>query len=262
MPRKQPRIPKLSLHKASGQALVRINGRSIYLGRFGTPEAEERYNRIIAEWLTSGCRIPSTRGGNGDSQLSFAELILAYWRYRSTRYVDSTGNLKKELFHIKAAMRPVRRLYGSTSAAEFGPRKLITLQREYVESGYCRTMVNDYIRRVRRMFKWAMANEIVPAGVLHGLAAVDGLRAGESKAPEPRDVKLVPQMFVDAVIPHVGRQVSAMIRLQLLLIGHNILHRLRICGILHVCEARMHVVFRRMRRRRCGFGSSRQSAMG
>ncbi len=53
--------------------------------------------------------------------MSLAELILAYWRYRSTRYVDPTGNLKKELFHIKAAMRPVRRLYGSTSAATQPP---------------------------------------------------------------------------------------------------------------------------------------------
>ena len=42
MPAKRPRIPKLSHHKASGQALVRIGGRYVYLGKFGTAEAEER----------------------------------------------------------------------------------------------------------------------------------------------------------------------------------------------------------------------------
>ncbi len=216
MPAKRPRVPKLSHHKASGQALVRIEGRCVYLGKFGTADAEERYKRTIAEWLTSGCHAAPEPKNGGDHQLSVAELILAYWRHAAARYVDRDGKPKKEQFHIKAAMRPVRQLYGSMLAAAFGPRKLITLQRAYVEIGYCRTMVNDYVRRVRRMFKWATANEMIPPSVLHGLQAVDGLRAGESGASEPRDVKPVPQKFIDAVLPHVGRQVAAMIKLQLL----------------------------------------------
>ena len=36
---RRPRIPKMQLHKASGQAVVRLGGRDIYLGRYGTPEA-------------------------------------------------------------------------------------------------------------------------------------------------------------------------------------------------------------------------------
>ena len=52
MPR-LPRIPQLSLHKASGKAVVRLNGRDHYLGVFGSPEAKSAYDRLIAEWLAN-----------------------------------------------------------------------------------------------------------------------------------------------------------------------------------------------------------------
>jgi hypothetical protein len=39
------RIPSYRLHKPSGQARVIINGKHIYLGRFGTPESWEEYIR-------------------------------------------------------------------------------------------------------------------------------------------------------------------------------------------------------------------------
>ena len=43
------RIPKYRLHKTSGQALVQIRGKRIYLGKHGTPESRERYR---ASWPT------------------------------------------------------------------------------------------------------------------------------------------------------------------------------------------------------------------
>ena len=33
-------VPKLCQHKASGKAVVRLNGQDHYLGMFGTPEAK------------------------------------------------------------------------------------------------------------------------------------------------------------------------------------------------------------------------------
>ena len=45
------RPPKYQLHKATGQARVRINGHDIYLGKYRSPESEERYRQVIADWL-------------------------------------------------------------------------------------------------------------------------------------------------------------------------------------------------------------------
>ena len=33
-----------------GTAFVRVNGKRIYLGKFGTPEAAQNYAQCIAEW--------------------------------------------------------------------------------------------------------------------------------------------------------------------------------------------------------------------
>ena len=51
--RKPSNPPKYKLHKASGKAVVRLNGKEIYLGVHNTPESLERYQRFIAEnWAT------------------------------------------------------------------------------------------------------------------------------------------------------------------------------------------------------------------
>jgi integrase len=58
--------------------------------------------------------------------------------------------------------------------------------------------------------------KLVPAAIFGELLAVEGLKRGRSKARETDPVKPVPQAHIDAVLPLVGRYVSAMIRLQLL----------------------------------------------
>jgi len=47
-------IPKLRHHKASGRAYVVLNNRAIYLGSYDTDEADQNYNKVIAEWLAVG----------------------------------------------------------------------------------------------------------------------------------------------------------------------------------------------------------------
>ena len=49
-----PRVPKLTFHSSSGQARVRLGGRQVYLGEHGSPEATEKYHRLIAEYLRTG----------------------------------------------------------------------------------------------------------------------------------------------------------------------------------------------------------------
>jgi len=54
------RIPSYSLHKATGQARVRINGKTHYLGKYGTSESKARYDALIAGWLNGGDSIIRT----------------------------------------------------------------------------------------------------------------------------------------------------------------------------------------------------------
>ena len=55
---KPPRVPSYRLHRPSGRAVVRLNGRDFYLSRHGLPESRSRYDRLIAEWLENDRRAP------------------------------------------------------------------------------------------------------------------------------------------------------------------------------------------------------------
>ncbi len=49
-----PHVPRYRRHKPSGQAVVTLNGKDHYLGRYNTAASREAYNRLIQEWLTAG----------------------------------------------------------------------------------------------------------------------------------------------------------------------------------------------------------------
>src|SRR5438105_3457899 len=44
------RMPKYCRHKASGQAVVRIDSRDHYLGKYGSSESRAEYNRLLTGW--------------------------------------------------------------------------------------------------------------------------------------------------------------------------------------------------------------------
>jgi len=73
-------LPTLSHHKGSGQGVVRLNGRDVYCGRFGTAECDAKYHTTIAAWIANGRRLPdraedNTSGTTAD--LTVNELALA-----------------------------------------------------------------------------------------------------------------------------------------------------------------------------------------
>ena len=210
MPAKPPSIPKLRHHKGSGQALVVIDGKSIYLGKYGTAQAQEQYDRAVAEWLCNGRRVAQDAPG-----LTIAETILAYWNFART-YYRKNGETTDELYGIKAAMRPLRKAYASLPVADFGPLKLKAVRQAMIDEGHSRKYINDNVNRIKRMFRWAVENELAPPSVYHGLQAVSGLKRGRSTARETEAIKPVPDAHISAVLPHVSRQVAAMIQIQAL----------------------------------------------
>ena len=54
MPRLSQSVPKYRKHKASGQAIVEINGRRHYLGPHGTKASKLEYDCLITECSSSG----------------------------------------------------------------------------------------------------------------------------------------------------------------------------------------------------------------
>ncbi|MFO0954419.1 MAG: hypothetical protein U0835_25320 [Isosphaeraceae bacterium] len=83
MPRLVNKTPAYRHRKSDGRAVVTIDGRDIYLGRYGSPESRAEYDRLIATWLANGRRTTPAAGVSPD--LSVNELILRFWRYKPRR---------------------------------------------------------------------------------------------------------------------------------------------------------------------------------
>jgi len=213
MPRLGPdRLPKLRCHKRSGQAVVSLSGKDHYLGRFGTPAATERYEELVAQWLSNGRRPLAPAHPAPD--LTVCELVVRFWDehvVQHYRHADGTPTSEQEC--LRLALRPLRELFGSSPAAEFGPLKLRAVRERMIQAGLARRSINLHVGRIRRLFAWAVEHELVPPSVLQGLRAVLGLRAGRSQARETSPVRPVPEDDVDATLPHLPPRIAALVRL-------------------------------------------------
>jgi hypothetical protein len=149
-----PRTPSYRLHKPTGQAVVTLDGRDFYLGRFGSPESQAEYDRIIVEWISNGRRLPAPVSGPG-SDLTVNELLLAYLGFADSYYVKH-GRPTTEPASIRQTIRPLRQLYGDTMARDFGPLQLKAVRQAMIDSGLCRNEVNKRTGRIVRLFKWGV----------------------------------------------------------------------------------------------------------
>lgn len=215
MPRLKKRLPSYRLHKATGYAVVTLGGHDYYLGEHGSPESLDAYKRLISEWTASGPSVSAASTGatapTGD--LRICELLAAFYEHANTYYLKD-GKPTGETANVKHATRPLQQLYGMLPVAEFGPAALKAVRQTMIEARLSRRVVNGRINRIRRVFKWGVENELVPATILHALQAVSALRAGRSEARETGPVRPVPETSVSAILQLVTPQVRAMIELQ------------------------------------------------
>jgi integrase len=79
----------------------------------------------------------------------------------------------------------------------------------------CRNEVNKRTKRIRRVFKWGVENEMVPSQVLHGLQAVSPLKRGRSEARESAPVLPVARAVVMDTLPLLRPMQADMVVLQL-----------------------------------------------
>ena len=117
MPRLVHRAPKYRKHRASGQAFVKIDGKSVYLGPHGTRASRNEFDRVIGEWMINGRRAPALNAG-----VIVKELIASFWLHAENHYLQPRpGTRSSELQNFREALLPLKRLYGDTAAAAFGP---------------------------------------------------------------------------------------------------------------------------------------------
>jgi integrase len=213
------RTPKYRLHRPTGQAVVTLNGRDIYLGKHGTKQSKDAYRQKIAEWSAGGGQLPDVKAA-----ITVAKVIKLFWEHARKHYCHADGTPTNEIEQIRYALRPLNHLYGTLPASQFSPLKYKAVRQLMIEgykhprygdqSPLSRGVVNQRMARVKHVFKWGVGEEIVPASVHHGLLAVRGLQRGRTEAYEAPGVQPVARVVVEDTLPILWPTLADMVILQ------------------------------------------------
>lgn len=173
--------PKLCRHKGRSLGYVTLTGREHYLGSW--PEGD---------WKPP----PAVRAAF------------------DTESAGGTVGTVGEFEGVKFAAAILKELFGRLPAAEFGPKALKQVRAAMVARGWSWSYVHKQTNRLKRMFRRAAEEELVPAEVAARVWAVRAVRRGEPGDPETDPVRPAPEDHVAAALPHLSPQVRAMVELQ------------------------------------------------
>lgn len=226
--------PKMSEHKASGQARVRWRGEDYYLGPWGSEESRQRYAALLLELTAHTERTDGAHSAHTAAPCAHTIQpllvcdVLARWLIHARSYYSERG---RECEQFVLAVRPLERLYGLTPARAFGPDELEQLQtamltgswmgeadrrhpRAPKSGGWSRSVVNARTKRVRTVWRWAERVKLVPPGSWEALRVVKAVRKNRPGARDPVRAKTTTMDEVRLVIRHLSPLVRAMVLVQ------------------------------------------------
>jgi integrase len=215
-------IPTPYHHKPTGQAAVILRDadgrrRTLYLGAFGSPEAERRYRQVLAEHL-AGAPVTTSRPKRTAAASSWPtveQLAAGYLLHADRYYLGPDGKPTREVVNIREALRMLLRLYGDTPTDRIGVREIAAVRQALVEerserpqgrrapNGLARRTINARISRVKAMFRWGVEQKLVAPTTWHELSSLRGLPKGRCGVHDHPPVEAVPWPLVEATLPHL-----------------------------------------------------------
>jgi hypothetical protein len=81
-------VPAYRRHRPTGQAVVTLDGRDFYLGNWKSAASKAEYNRLIAEWLAGGRKLPVD-----PQSLTVSEVVAAFRRHAKVYYKSEDGSI-------------------------------------------------------------------------------------------------------------------------------------------------------------------------
>jgi integrase len=205
-------VPAWTLHKPTGQARVRIDGKVHYCGKFGTPAANAEYRRLMATWLQTHDLPQPER-----DQFTVGKLAAAYMEF-AKGYYRKAGRPTSQVHIVRNALRRLVRSYRKLPVADLGPKRLKALRVKLIDEGSSRVYINAMIGVIKAMVRWGLEEELIDGSKRNRALLAKGvcwLRQGRTAARESEPVRPVPQARIDALHPHVSPEVWGLIRFQL-----------------------------------------------
>jgi integrase len=200
-----PKYCKVKIKKKLYAAVYR-NGKTIYLGIYGSPESKIAYARFVAELKAD--TTPYTP--DNKEHITVQALVLSFLDHvKGTITPQSYG-------HHRSAIRALLKLYGNdTLVGNFTPSCLKLFRQELINSKrLCRKMVNDHTRRIVSMFTWGVSEELVKPHTEAALKAVKPLPKGYPGTFDHPEREDVPDDIIIRTLPFMPPTIQAMVKVQ------------------------------------------------
>ena len=206
MPKLKHRPPKYA--KLKNYAVVYLNGKTHYLGLYGSEESKIAYARFVAEnRINPFFYLPKTE----EPSTTVRELAAAF-----LDHVKPTANPQNYHHHRTVVADFLLKFYGDTIPVDdFKPSNLKLVRNELIRSGrFCRKMINDYIRRIVAIFTWGVEEELVQPNTAASLKVVKALQAGYPGTYDHEEREAVPDEVIRRTLPFMVPMIRAMVRIQ------------------------------------------------
>lgn len=208
------RAPPGMLRHGSGQARVILDGQTVYLGKFGTPEAHARYAEVVQRWQ-AGQPVREVRPRTVvESARSVAEVVLLYDKWMDeTRAYSKCGKPTTQRGLIRVALRELNRFAGDLAADRFTSATLVAHRDKLAAKSKLSSQgVNRKVGLIKQFVAWAAERGHVPEANAAVIRAVRSLRVTGKKRREP-----VPLADLTKTIAKLRPHFADMVRLQFLL---------------------------------------------
>lgn len=205
--------PSYRLHKPRNCAVVTIDGRDYYLGPYGSPSSKQKYAGLIRAWeqRKEQLGVPVEAPLDPSDRPTVDEVILVYLKHVAIYYKPNNGE-NTEAGCIDDALKVVQECgFGSEFADSFRPKDLKLVRDAMIKRGWSRGYINSQINRVKRMFRHAVEEDLIPGTVYHALIAVNGLRRGTPGVVERGKVRPVPREDIKAALRKSHHVLKAML---------------------------------------------------
>ena len=134
-----------------------------------------------------------------------SELLAQYQAFARGHYASTD-----EFRHIRLIAGGV----DDCQLAAFGPKALKAYQQKMIARGWARTYINAQVRRLKRAFRWAVSEELIPVGALTALECVGSIGKGRTAAKETSPIKPAIWDAVVALRPFLDRVIWDMVEVQ------------------------------------------------
>ena len=213
-------IPRYLCHDSGGRCrafcYVYDQGRRrrVYLGAWNSPESKRRYRDVLSGHMDG---TPETAPApEATSSLTIADLVARFLSWATRHYVKH-GRPTGEWNNLKEAAAPLLDLFRDETASAFGPKKLAVVRDHMLQSGrLARRTINSRVQRIRRLFRWAVAEELAPVQVWESLRTLLPLQRGRTTARETEPIHPVPADLLQRTLPLLPPTLRVMVLIQLL----------------------------------------------